>query len=144
MIKYTLKCDQGHSFESWFQSAAAFDTLKSAGHLACSTCGSSQVEKAIMAPRVRAARDEVSVPKATHVAGQDADVQKSLEEMKRTVEENSDYVGDKFASEARSMHLGDTPERAIYGQANAAEAKSLIEDGIPVLPLPFTPTRKTN
>ena len=71
-------------------------------------------------------------------------MQKALQEMKKQVEENSDYVGKDFAKEARSMHLGETPERAIYGETNAQEAKSLIEDGVPVMPLPFTPTRKTN
>lgn len=161
MIQYTLKCDQDHSFDSWFQSSDAFETLKKAGHLTCPHCGSSQVEKAIMAPRVVAARKKAkapaapapvpaqtpaSAPNAKQPMGMvpDETVQKALQDMKKQVEANSDYVGTNFAKEARSMHLGETPERAIYGETNAAEAKSLIEDGVPVLPLPFTPTRKTN
>lgn len=161
MIRYALKCAEGHSFESWFQSAEAFDTLKRSGHLTCAVCGSGDVSKAIMAPRVTAARDKVTEPKAPMpkpsapeapvpapqpmaAAPADPKVQAALAEVKRQVEANSDYVGNNFAKEARAMHLGDAPERAIYGEAKPAEAKALIEDGVPVMPLPFMPTRKTN
>jgi len=155
MIQYSLKCDAGHSFDSWFQSAEAFDALKRSGLLECAHCGSASVEKAIMAPRVTSARKKAAAPEQvpaapeqaqtqTMAATSDTAMQDAIKEMRAQVEANSDYVGDNFATEARSMHLGDTPERAIYGQANAEEAKSLIEDGVPVLPLPFTPTRKTN
>lgn len=147
MIQYSLKCEDGHAFDSWFQSASAFDSLKKAGHISCVVCGSSKVEKAIMAPRVTASRKKATAPEAkpqTTAPSTGQDVQPDLAEMKRKIEENSDYVGENFASEARSMHLGDAPERSIYGQANAEEAKALIEDGVPVLPLPFMPTRKTN
>ena len=147
MIQYSLKCEDGHAFDSWFQSASAFDSLKKAGHISCVVCGSSKVEKAIMAPRVTASRKKATAPDGkpqTTAPSTGQDVQPDLAEMKRKIEENSDYVGENFASEARSMHLGDAPERSIYGQANAEEAKALIEDGVPVLPLPFMPTRKTN
>lgn len=153
MIKFTLKCSDGHAFESWFQSASAYDSLKKAGMVECAICGTTSVDKAIMAPRVTAARKKASPPSAeapqpaaapTMGMGADADMRKALEEMKRHVEENSDYVGDKFAQEARAMHLGDAPERAIYGETRPEEAKSLIEDGVPVAPLPFIPTRKSN
>ncbi|WP_083100892.1 DUF1178 family protein [Pseudophaeobacter leonis] len=169
MINYSLKCAEGHSFDSWFQSATAFEKLAAAGLLACSYCGSSKVEKAIMAPRVRTGRKAVSAigePERTAGAApgdQDdapaaartgqaeapaappaAEMQKMLGELRRKVEANSDYVGKDFASEARAMHLGDAPERAIYGEAKPEEAKALIEDGIPVLPLPFGRNRKTN
>ncbi|MEP4199055.1 MAG: DUF1178 family protein [Aliishimia sp.] len=153
MISFTLKCSEGHSFESWFQSAAAFESLKLAGHLSCAVCGSKSVEKAMMAPRVSAARDkavappsapEVPPPAKTSQTAMPEKMQAALQDMKRQVEENSDYVGPKFAEEARSMHLGDTPERPIYGEANGEETKALIEDGIPVMPLPFMPTKKVN
>ena len=153
MIQYSLKCDAGHSFDSWFQSASAFETLKKSGLLECAHCGSSTVDKAIMAPRVTSARKKAAMPDPqnlpaeqpqTMAATTDPAMQEAIQQMRQQVEASSDYVGDNFASEARSMHLGDTPERSIYGQANAQEAKSLIEDGVPVLPLPFTPTRKTN
>ncbi|WP_373050939.1 DUF1178 family protein [Thalassovita aquimarina] len=152
MIQYSLKCAQDHRFDSWFQSAEAFDKLKGAGMITCSICGSSDVEKAIMAPRVRPSR------KAQPTAAQDGDqpaqppklsepaspAEQALAEIKRKIEENSEYVGDKFVREARAMHDGDAPERAIYGEAKLEEAKQLIEDGVPVTPLPFRPGRKSN
>ncbi|WP_170473567.1 DUF1178 family protein [Ruegeria arenilitoris] len=149
MIQYALKCNSGHSFDSWFQSAEAFDKLASAGMVSCVVCGSTRVEKAIMTPRVRPARQAVQVADKTDVNSVDEatakpDVESALTELRRKVEENSDYVGKAFASEARKMHLGDAPERAIYGEAKPEEAKALIEDGVPIAPLPFVPTRKTN
>lgn len=141
MINYALKCRDGHRFESWFQSAADFDSLLQSGHLTCVECGSADVEKAIMAPRVSSSKtpDEDKPLTAPQTQGE-----KALTELRKHVEENADYVGTNFAKEARSMYLGATPERAIYGEANGAEAKALIEDGVPVAPLPFLPNRKAN
>ncbi len=151
MIQYALKCSNGHSFDSWFQSAAAYDKLAAAGMVCCAVCGNSGVEKAIMTPRVRPARtiEARSEPserseKSVDMATPTPDVEQALAELRRKVEENSDYVGKDFASEARKIHLGDAPERAIYGEAKPEEAKALIDDGVPVAPLPFVPTRKTN
>jgi len=127
MIRYTLSCENAHQFESWFKSSAAFDTLQSSGMIQCDTCGSTKVAKTIMAP---------AVPKKSNTP--------DIAKIKKHVEENADYVGNTFYTEARAMHDGEKPERAIYGQANAAEAKSLIKDGIPVLPLPFIPKKQTN
>jgi len=142
MIQYVLKCAEGHRFESWFQSAEAFDNLQRAGHLSCAVCGSNAVEKAVMAPRVTT-RD--AQPVEHHPAPEGgSEVATQLAQLRKHVEENADYVGTRFAQEARAMHLDETPERAIYGEANAAEAKALIEDGVPVAPLPFIPSRKTN
>jgi len=147
MIRYSLKCANGHQFESWFQSADAFDKVKSANMVACPDCGDTLVTKAIMAPKVRTARgaaqtpiDEPSKPLSTAVTEQE----KALAKLKSEIEANSDYVGMNFAKEARAIHEGDAPARAIYGEAKPEEAKSLIEDGVPVAPLPFTPNRKTN
>lgn len=131
MIRFTLTCDQDHSFESWFADNAACDKLMSAGMVTCAECGSTQVSKALMAPSV-AAKGHVTAPEAP------------LEKLKREVEANSDYVGMSFAQEARDMHDGVIPDRPIYGEAKPAEAKKLIEDGVPVLPLPFVPTKKAN
>lgn len=142
MISYKLKCEHGHSFDSWFQSADAFDRLKAAGHVSCALCGSTNVEKAIMAPRVTPGRDRAT-PKPP-AKTPPPEMPAALQEMKRQVEENASYVGKDFATEARAQHLGDAPERPIYGEAKPEDAKSLIEDGVPVLPLPFTPTRNTN
>ena len=139
MIQYALKCDKGHGFDSWFKSAAAFDALQDAGHLVCAECGSEQISKAVMAPRVTTSpsgRGDLSKPKT--------EAEKALAVLRAHVEANADYVGGTFAAEARAMYLGTKPERAIYGEASGAEAKSLFEDGIPVAPLPFLPNRKSN
>lgn len=139
MIQYALKCEDDHTFESWFRSAAAFDTLAASGHLSCAVCGSTKVGKAVMAPRVMSKSETPAAPEL-HNPG--SDVEKAMEDLRRKVEDSSDYVGDKFAAEARAMHLGDTPERSIYGEARIDQAKELIEDGVPVMPLPFTPKKK--
>lgn len=140
MISYSLKCDQDHSFDSWFASAAAFDKLAAADMVTCTICGSTNVKKAIMAPRVNTHSAEKSpapnlAPDAT---------QQALAQLRKHVEENSDYVGTSFATEARKMHLGEAPERAIYGEAKPDEAKALINEGIQITPLPFMTRRKTN
>ncbi|SFL94947.1 DUF1178 family protein [Shimia aestuarii] len=148
MINYTLKCANEHRFDSWFQSADAFEKLKEARMVSCAICGDSHVEKAMMAPRVRPARStsETQQGEAPEraLSTPASPAEQALAELKRHIEKNSDYVGSKFASEARAMHEGSAPERAIYGEARPEEAKALIEDGVPVAPLPFNITRKTN
>lgn len=165
MIQFTLKCAQDHSFDSWFQSADAYEKLKSAGMITCAICGIADVSKAIMAPRVRASRKKAAARLEAHPETHTAQTtvshsetqsetralstpsgtaEQALAELKRYVQDNSEYVGDTFASEARAIHDGDAPERAIYGEASMDEAKTLIEEGIKVAPLPFTPTKKTN
>lgn len=136
MIRYALKCQKGHSFESWFQSATAFDALISAGHVTCITCGSADVSKAMMSPQV-AAKKRVTVEPAAPDAKELA-----LAEMRKQVEENATYVGGKFAQKAREMHDGTAPQTSIYGEASLTEARALIEDGVPVMPLPFKPKQK--
>ncbi|KIC14736.1 DUF1178 family protein [Leisingera sp. ANG-DT] len=171
MIQYSLKCADGHAFDSWFQSAAAFDKLAAAGMVSCAVCGGAKVTKAIMAPRVRTGRKAVSgvgepepqaAPKAAPVPAPappapvpsasgpgmlsrpSGEVEKALAELRKKVEENSDYVGGNFVREARAMHLGEAPERAIHGEAKLEDARELIEEGVPVMPLPFRPGRKSN
>lgn len=147
MIQYTLKCDQDHRFSSWFQSAAAFDKLAAAGMVCCSICGSGQVEKAPMAPRVATARTKAQAPEAPDqpsLSAPASEAEQMLKALREQVEKNSTYVGKDFVQEARAMHLGETPERQIHGEARPEEAKKLIEDGIPVTPLPFVTGRKTN
>ncbi len=139
MIRYTLKCSDDHEYDSWFQSADAFDRLLGAGHVSCAVCGSSQVEKVLMAPAVRPARKTAAPLHAPTNPAEEA-----LAKMRRAIEENSDYVGMNFAAEARAIHAGEAPERSIYGEARADEAKKLIEDGVPVAPLPFLPRTKAN
>jgi hypothetical protein len=143
MIQYSLKCENDHSFDSWFASADAYDTLADNGMVSCAVCGSIKVSKAIMAPRVRTTKGK-EAPVAPTLPTEKSAAEQAMAKMRAQVEQNSEYVGTNFATEARSMHLGDAPERAIYGEAKPEEAKSLIEDGIPVTPLPFMPTRKSN
>lgn len=146
MISYTLRCQNGHSFESWFQSAAAFDSLTAGGHLSCPTCGSAEVEKALMAPAVRPARNAATAPtEAPRPAlAPQTELEEALAALRREVEKNSEYVGLNFVAEARRIHEGEAPERSIYGEARPEEARRLLEDGVPVAPLPFIPPRKTN
>jgi len=148
MIRYALKCADDHAFESWFQSAEAFDKLQAVDMVVCPDCGSADVSKAIMAPKVRPSRSAAQLPVPAKpekpLTAPKSEAETALAEMKKHVEENSDYVGVSFAAEARKMHEGDIPTRSIYGEARLDEAKKLLEEGIPVAPLPFIPQRKTN
>jgi hypothetical protein len=145
MIKYAIKCSADHSFDSWFQSAAAYEALKGAGHISCPVCGSTTVEKGLMAPAVRVSdTGEMAAVPDRPLAAPGTDVEAALAALRRQIEANSDYVGLNFAAEARRIHAGDAPERSIYGEARADDARALIEDGVPVAPLPFVPGRKTN
>ena len=134
MIRFHLKCDNDHQFESWFQSGDAFDRLVSSGLITCTFCGSTAVSKSIMAPAVSTS-NAVTTPKPA---------ENKLAALRDHVEANSDYVGSSFVKEARDMHDGITPDRPIYGEAKLEDAKKLVDDGIPVLPLPFMPRKKTN
>ena len=141
MISFNLKCDNDHRFESWFKSNAAFEKLLSAGMVQCVDCGSTQIEKTLMAPAVVAGRQKAAAPDLTSPK---TDVEKAMTKMRTEVENNSDYVGMNFAAEARAINDGDSPQRSIYGEAKLDDAKALIDDGIPVAPLPFVPKRDTN
>lgn len=146
MIHYALKCKEDHRFESWFQSAAAFDKLKAAGMVACAVCGSTQVDRDLMAPRVSQGGKRKQAPErpAAPLSAPASPAEQALAELKAHVEKNSDYVGRDFAREARAMHEGEQPQRSIHGEARADEARKLVEDGISIAPLPFRPGRKSN
>jgi len=133
LIRYALTCDKSHAFESWFKSGGAFESLQSAGMVTCPDCGSTRIKKSIMAPMVQKT-DATTPPKAPN----------PLEKLRDHVESTADYVGTRFAAEARAMHLGDKPDRAIYGEAKLDEARALLSEGVPVLPLPFTPRKRTH
>ena len=141
MINYTLKCDQNHTFDSWFKSAEAFEMLVKKSMVVCSECGSTKITKAIMAPNVSTSRKKGNKPSELEKKSK---LKNDILELKKKIEANSEYVGNNFANEARSMYLGETPERSIYGEAKAGDAKKLIDDGIPVMPLPFIPAKKAN
>ena len=143
MIQYTLKCDQGHQTDSWFKSAAAYDALATSGHLSCAICGSPKVDKALMAPRLSStAEGDEQAKSGPVVVNPPEEIEKAIEDLRAKVEASSDYVGDRFASEARAMHLGNKPERSIYGEARLDQARDLLEDGVPLMPLPFRPKQK--
>jgi hypothetical protein len=145
MIRYALNCSEGHDFESWFQSAEAFDKLHRAGMVSCAVCGGTEVRKSLMAPRIGAKSTAEAAPEAERPLSAPAHpAEQAVAALKKKIEENSEYVGRDFVREARRMHEGEAPERAIYGEARLDEAKKLVEDGVPVAPLPFTPGRKTN
>ena len=151
MIRYSLRCDQGHDFDGWFRSSDGFESLRVAGQVSCTICGSAKVEKALMAPRVAHGGDHDGGRNADQ-GGADApdlhtprdDREAALDKLRRHVEENSDYVGMSFAAEARAMHEGAAPERAIHGEAKLEDARKLLEDGIPVAPLPFRTRQRAN
>lgn len=138
MIRYDLRCENGHEFDGWFRSSEGFETLRKTGQVACTHCGSSLVEKVLMAPGIASPRPETDLHSPRN--RQEA----ALEELRRQVEENSDYVGMSFASEARAMHEGQVPSRAIHGEARLEDARRLIEDGVPVAPLPFRSRHRAN
>jgi hypothetical protein len=144
MIRYSLRCDAGHGFESWFASGEAFDALAEAGRLACPLCGSPGVTKGLMAPSVATERGEAApAPRATPEPDGE-EVARRLARLRAEIEAKSEYVGLSFANEARRIHEGTAPERPIYGEAAPQEARKLIEDGVPVAPLPFIPRRRSN
>ncbi|UMA65441.1 DUF1178 family protein [Roseivivax marinus] len=140
MIQYALRCADGHEFDSWFQSAAAFDALSGKGLLSCAICGSTHVEKSLMAPRVAASDRSEARPLAEPASP----LAKAAAALRKHLTENSDYVGHDFVAQARAMHLGEAPERSIWGEARIEDARALAEDGVPVAPLPLLPARKTN
>jgi hypothetical protein len=138
MIRYALRCAEGHTFDSWFASGGEFDRLSAAALLTCAVCGDARVEKELMAPRVRASggAGELSAPASP--------AEQALAELRRRIEAASENVGRDFPAEARRIHAGDAPPRSIIGEARPDEARALIEDGVPVAPLPWGPARKSN
>jgi hypothetical protein len=141
MIRYALSCEHEHGFEGWFGASTDFDDQQARGQLECPMCGSKAVRKQIMAPAVagtkRSAADEA--PAKTH-----AMMMEAMGRIRRHVEETFDHVGDAFAAEARAIHEGRSEERGIYGQATPAEVRELVEDGVPVAPLPPEPPKKSD
>jgi hypothetical protein len=137
LIRFNLTCDSDHQFEAWFRSNDDFDTQQRRGLVDCPQCGSRKVGKALMAPAVSTGRKRDKMALAMGPEQRAALAQfKALAEKMR---ENSDYVGDKFAEEARKIHFGETDPRGIYGEATAEEARGLIEDGVEFMPIPVFP-----
>ena len=137
MIRFALRCDNDHAFEGWFRSGADYDRAAEAGENACPVCGSTEVGKAPMAPAVSGTKKEkmtLAAPDPRSLAMREA-----IRELRKRVTENADYVGDKFAEEARKIHFEETEPRGIYGEATPEEARDLHDEGIDFHPLPRLP-----
>jgi hypothetical protein len=152
MIKYSLACDKDHGFEGWFKSSATYDTQRKRGLVVCPECGSKKVAKALMAPNlgarqnktadivtVRATDPGETVKVASRLTERQQAVLTLMRELRKEVEAKVEYVGPKFAEEARKIHDDEAPQRGIYGEATPDEARALHEDGIDVYPLPILP-----
>lgn len=158
MIRYALACDSAHAFESWFPSGDAYDAQAARGLVSCPACGSTRVAKQVMAPRV--ARTDVShaqsaradqspaepapppaAPEASGpvLSGPDERLRALVRALREHVTRNADYVGDRFAEEARRIHYGEEDERPIYGEASADEVRALLDEGVEIAPLPVAP-----
>jgi len=141
MIKYALVCDHAHAFEGWFSASADYDDQRERGLVDCPVCGSRGVSKQIMAPAIAGTKAQTGGLDATpEMRGM---MMEAMNRVRAHVEENFDNVGDSFASEARAIHDGRSEQRGIYGEATPAEVKSLVEDGVPVAPLPPPVLKKT-
>ena len=140
MIRYALTCATGHEFEGWFTASDDYDDQFARGLLTCPVCDTREVRKQIMAPAVAGTtrRDVSETPAAMR-----AMMMEAMTRIRSHVETNFDYVGDAFATEARAIHEGRSEERGIYGEASPAEVKALVDDGVPVAPLPPAPAKKT-
>jgi hypothetical protein len=154
MIRYSLRCERGHGFESWFQSSSAYDSQVKRKLVTCPACGSAKVEKAIMAPQIVSKKGRDSAASAPAPAAstditasgstplmmaQERELRAKLKELRDHIVKNADNVGERFPNEARKMHYGDIEHRPIYGEASPDEARSLIDEGVEVSPLPVLP-----
>lgn len=138
MILYELRCEAGHGFEAWFRNSGTYDAQVAAGEVNCPVCGSGTVEKALMAPAIgkRSAKGAPAEDgRRTHTTMGEA--RRELEALRRKIEENCEYVGDRFADEARKIHYEESQHRDIYGEATEAEARELEEEGIGVARIPW-------
>ncbi|HEY6256022.1 MAG TPA: DUF1178 family protein [Xanthobacteraceae bacterium] len=158
MIRYALACSKGHSFESWFQSSAAYDKQAKQKLVTCPICGTAKVEKEIMSPRLSGARKRDAAPlpspqagegagggsndKVAMISPQEHELRQKLKELREHLTKNADYVGQKFPDEARKMHYGEIDHRSIYGEASPDEAKKLHEEGVEFHPLPVLPDER--
>lgn len=133
MIRYSLRCKNDHHFEAWYGSGADYDRLSAAGHVSCAVCGTTEVEKDLMAPRLGAGSAASERPLSAPASA----AEQAMAEMRRRIEAKAENVGRDFAREARRIHSGEAPERSIIGEARPAEARKLLEDGVPIAPLPW-------
>ncbi len=156
MIRYNLRCEKGHSFESWFQSSSAYESQEKRRLVSCPACGSVKVERAIMAPQIVSKKGRDKAPASVETTdapatlatsqestpllmAQELELRAKIKELRDHIVKNADNVGERFPNEARKMHYGDIEHRPIYGEASPEEARSLIDEGVEVSPLPVLP-----
>ncbi len=137
MIRFALVCSQAHEFEGWFRDNADFDKQQKHNMVSCPVCETQSVGKAIMAPSISTGRSQEKITLA--MGDEQRRMMSEMRAMTQKMKANADYVGDKFADEARKIHDGDTEPRGIYGEATSEEARGLVEDGIDFMPLPSFP-----
>ncbi|WP_026942563.1 DUF1178 family protein [Hellea balneolensis] len=146
MIKYNLICRHDHEFEAWFSSSKDYDAQREKRLVQCPHCGSAKVEKAIMAPNVSTSRKKAAAQTKRKEAL--AMMNAAAQTIRKEIEDKCDYVGEKFADEARAIHYGEKEERPIYGEASAKEAEELRDEGVGIAPLPDVlapkPKKKVN
>jgi hypothetical protein len=136
VITYSLACANQHKFDAWFRSAEAFDDQHAKGIVTCPVCGSPKVDKALMAPALRMNSDKISVSTGHPMQ---SEIREFLRAMRKKVTSEADYVGDKFAEEARKIHFKEADARGIYGEATRDEVAELLDEGVDFLPLPQLP-----
>lgn len=134
MILFELRCAADHHFEAWFRDGAAYEAQAAAGEIGCPHCGDTQIQKALMAPRLSKSRGDALDAQAA--AGE---LRKMLVDIKRQVQANCHYVGGEFPDEARKIHYGDAEARPIYGEATSEEARELEEEGVAIARVPWVP-----
>ncbi len=150
MIRYSLVCENGHEFDSWFPDSGAYDEQARRGLVECPVCHSPQVRKSIMAPRLArggsvesepaaASTDELQASPPVVMDARLAALRAVIREMRATIDSQTTDVGSAFPDEARKMHNGEIENRPIRGEASPREARDLIEDGVPILPIPMLP-----
>ncbi len=151
MIKYQLQCEREHAFEAWFANSAAFDKQAKRKLVTCPECGSTKVEKSIMAPNVGVKgnkRSEVAVAPAMAMAANAqaasqteayAELRNLMRRVREEVVAKAEYVGPNFAEEARKIHYEETEKRSIYGEASEEESKALAEEGVEFARIPWLP-----
>ena len=134
MILFTLRCASDHEFEAWFRDGDTFEAQQQAGEIACPHCGDTKVEKAVMAPNIGRSRDSKAPPISP------AQMKAMLLAMRQQVEQNCDYVGERFAEEARRIHYGEVDPRGIYGEATNEESEALADEGVEFGRIPWVQT----
>lgn len=144
MICYLLRCGAEHEFEAWFRDSAGYDEQRGLGNVTCPLCGDTEIVKALMAPAVARKGSRQANRDTRRTEKQTREAMKAVEQLRDRVEENCDYVGDRFADEARRIHYGETEERGIYGEASIHQAHELHEEGIKVYHLPRIGPRTKN